>query len=145
MSSLPTCIVADDYAVMRELMRMRLEDMDLARVVGEAAHCAGAVELIRQMAPALALVDLRMPGGSGLGVIEDLRASGCTTRLVLFSACHDDAIVDAARTAGADAYISKDLPGPVFELAVRQVLAGAPFVAAIDAAPLDALTPAAAA
>lgn len=131
MHDLPTCILADDHALIRDAMRIRLEDLELMEVVGESSHCAGAAELIRMLRPTLALVDLRMPGGGGLQLVEDLRTEGCETMLVVFSACRDAAMVSAARTVGADAYIAKDLGASAFAEALALVLAGSGFVCAI--------------
>lgn len=136
MPSLPTCILVDDHAVVREALRTRIEELGILDVVGEASHCPGAIELIRRVRPTLALVDLRLPGGTGLNVVERLRQEGCATLLVIFSACGDPAVAASAQSVGADAFLTKDLPGTSFRHALEAVLSGRPFLSAIgDAIP----------
>lgn len=126
--TLPTCILADDHEVIREVLAMRLEDSGLVDLVGQAASCPAAVDLICSMRPDIAYVDVRMPGGTGIDVIHRVRALGLDTRIMVFSACHDLSMVNAAREAGASGFLIKDAPPGVFVAALERMLAGDPFV-----------------
>jgi DNA-binding NarL/FixJ family response regulator len=128
----PTCIVADDHALIREVLRLRLEDLELVEIVGEASNWVEAVDLVQAARPTIALLDLRMPGGNGLQMIEQLRAGDTRSKLIVFSACRESGMVTQARVAGADAFIAKDVPGSVFAGLLRSVIDGSPFLSAID-------------
>jgi len=130
MASLPTCIIADDHAVMRDVIRMRLEAGALVEVVGEAADGVEALDLIRSVRPRLALVDLRMPAASGIDVARSVDAEGLATRVVIVSARIDEGMVASAREAGAHGYVAKDATHATFMSVLESALRGDGFAVA---------------
>ena len=86
---LPTCVLADDNAIIREVLALRVEDTGLVEVIGEACNCPSAVELIEELRPDVAFVDVRIPGGTGLEVVACVRALVLDTRIMVFSASRD--------------------------------------------------------
>src|SRR5690349_4946001 len=98
-------LICDDEPALRELLRISLTgDYD----VEEAADTAAAAEAVARFAPDLILLDLMMPGESGLDLIERLRRSPAPSPAILvISAFATDDDRDAAQAAGADSFLAK--------------------------------------
>lgn len=116
-----TVLVADDHAVVREGIRHVLSDVQGFDVVGEAASGAEAVQLAAQFDPNVVLLDVSMPGGTGLEVIGDVLRVAPQARVLILSV-HDEAeyVLQAVR-AGAHGYLRKDSSPNDLRDAVRAV------------------------
>jgi DNA-binding NarL/FixJ family response regulator len=102
-------MLAEDHQVVREGLRALLSGDQEIELVGEAADGISALELAERLAPDLVVMDLGLPGLSGVEVTRRLRKSRPETRVVVLS-MHDDApTVDAALHAGARGYVLKGL------------------------------------
>jgi CheY-like chemotaxis protein len=99
-------LICDDEPLLRELMRTALVG---TYAIEEAGSVDQAIEVARRFKPDIALVDVMMPGGSGLDIIRQLKSdSGLAhARCIVVSAFTSEADRDEARAAGADAFISK--------------------------------------
>ena len=104
-----TLVLADDHAIVREGLAS-LCDSHGFRVLGQCADGAAAVEMILDKQPEFAILDLNMPGISGIEVIRKLRGAGSNTKLMILSISRDETAVMEALRAGADAYLLKDGP-----------------------------------
>ncbi|WP_058234740.1 response regulator [Devriesea agamarum] len=98
-------LIADDHAAVRAGLRLIVETADGLEVVGEVCDGPSAVELAKTVPADIALVDVRMPGATGIGITPDLRALGVKV-LVISSFDLDDYVLAALR-AGADGYLVK--------------------------------------
>lgn len=114
-------LVADDHAVVREGIRHVLSEAHGFDVVGEAASGAEAVKLAAECQPDVVLLDVSMPGGTGLEVIGDARRAAPQARVLILSV-HDEAeyVLQAVR-AGAHGYLRKDSSPNDLREAVRAV------------------------
>ena len=109
MNSVPlTIVVADDHPLFRAGIVRALDEDPRFAVVGEAADGPTAERLIVERAPALALLDLRMPGRDALGVLGRLRHSEPAVTVVVLTSYTDASLVHSAMDAGATAYVAKD-------------------------------------
>ena len=100
-------LLADDHAVVREGYRRLLEDEPGIRVVGEAGNAAQACELARTLAPDVVVMDIALPGASGIEATRRLLKDQPHLRVLVFS-MYDDAIyARRALEAGALGYLSK--------------------------------------
>ncbi len=115
-------VIADDHPVFRAGLRLLLEDSGLD-VVGEAADGHGARDAVLREHPAVALLDLQMPGLTGVGVTRRLRHESAAAVLVL-SMVEADEMVLAAIRAGARGYLLKGAGQEEIERAVRSVVSG---------------------
>jgi two-component system, sensor histidine kinase ChiS len=118
----PTILICDDEPTLRELMRVSLGD---GYSYAEAADVAEAIELAESLRPDLVLLDVMMPGGSGLSVLEHLRSvPGLQeTPVVVVSAFTADRDHLAAYDAGADGFLKKPFDPDELESLVQQLLA----------------------
>jgi DNA-binding NarL/FixJ family response regulator len=120
-------LVVDDHSVVREGIRHVLEGGDGFQVVAEAANGAEALERAAGAHPDVVLLDLSMPGASGLDVVRQLRARHPDTRILILSV-HDDReyVIESVRV-GAHGYLRKDSSPADIRQAIRAVHAGDSF------------------
>ena len=117
-------LVCDDHAVVREGIRHVLAGEPGFEVVAEAANGEQALALAAQYRPDVVVLDVTMPGESGLRVAPKLRAAVPESRVLILS-MHDNAeYVREGVRAGASGYLLKDSAAAELRLAVRAVHAG---------------------
>jgi DNA-binding NarL/FixJ family response regulator len=104
--------IADDHDGYRDGMARLIEDHPELEVVGQAADGDAALEAVVLLQPDIALLDIRMPGLSGLEVCRRLHADGSapSTRIVLITGTPDRTITAQAAEAGAVALLAKETP-----------------------------------
>lgn len=116
--------IVEDHPVFREGLRQLVNRERDLNVCGEAADCAHALEAIPRLDPDLVLVDLTLPGESGLELIEELRIVDPKIKLLVVS-MHDEALyADRVLRAGGDGYIMKQEDPEEIVYAIRDVLSG---------------------
>jgi two-component system nitrate/nitrite response regulator NarL len=108
MSGPLTIVVADDHPLFRAGIVRALDEDPRFVVVGEAADGSTAERMIVERAPALALIDLRMPGRDGLELLARLRHHEPPVTMVVLTSYTDASLVHSAMDAGAAAYVAKD-------------------------------------
>jgi two-component system NarL family response regulator len=140
-------LVADDHLVMRLGLDTLLNAEPDMTVVGEAANGQQVIELYRTHRPDVTLMDLRMPGVSGVTAIRTLCAEHPDARIIVLTVHKGDEAVYQAIEAGARGYVLKDAPPEDIVSAIRAVHAGRRFIPPEVAAQIaerlryDALTP----
>ena len=117
-------IIADDHAVVRQGIRAVLEEVDGLEVVAEAGDGDEALALAQEKAPDVVVLDVTMPGKTGLEVAKELRDAGSGVRVLILS-MHDEPeyVLEAVR-AGADGYVLKDMAPAELRAAVTAVHEG---------------------
>lgn len=116
--------IVEDHPVFREGMVQMLGSETGLEVCGEAGNAERAFPAIVRLKPDLVLVDITLPGKSGLELIREIRAVDRTVKLLVVS-MHDEAIyADRVLRAGADGYIMKQEDFPEIIRAIRDVLSG---------------------
>ena len=103
-----SAIIADDEELARTELRFLLEEIGDVEVIGTAANGLEAVELIRKLDPALAFLDIQMPGLDGLSVVRRLQEQDIEPPHVVFSTAWDRFAVEAFRLKAMD-YILKPI------------------------------------
>jgi len=122
-------LLADDHPVVREGLAAILSRQDDMEVVAQAGDGDQAIELFRRVRPDLAILDLRMPGASGVEAIARLRREFPAARLLVLTTFDGDADVRRALQAGADGYLLKQMSAAELVAAVRAAAAGRRVVA----------------
>lgn len=117
-------VLADDHAIVRGGIRALLARAEDVAVVGEAATGEQALQLVATLRPDVLVLDVEMPGVSGAEVVQRLRESGASVRVLVLSAYDADAYVETLLKAGVAGYLIKDeAPDHIVE-AVRGVARG---------------------
>ena len=106
--SRPTVVVGDDHPMYREGVVRAMKETGRIDVVAEVGDGRAALDAIREHQPAVALLDLRMPGLDGLAVVTAVVRDDLPTRVLLLSATEDPATVYEALAAGAAGYLTKE-------------------------------------
>lgn len=119
-----TVLIVDDHTVVRQGLRLLLEAQSDLRVVGEAADGAEALVMTAALTPDVVLLDLIMPGMSGLDVLRQLQATPSPSRILVLTSSLEDHIVAQALQAGAHGYLLKTSRSTDMLEAIRQVGAG---------------------
>jgi DNA-binding NarL/FixJ family response regulator len=101
-------------------------------VVGAVKDGRAALEAARTLRPDVIVLDISMPGMSGLEVAGRLHRAGSTAALVILTVHDEEEVVLAARAAGAIGYVVKPRLASDLTLAVHEALAGRPFVSPIS-------------
>ena len=123
-------LVVDDHAVVREGIRHVLMSDGGFDVVGEASTGAEAVELSARFAPDVVVLDLTMPGMSGLDAAPQIRQAAPNARLLVLSIHdHEEYVLQRVR-AGAEGYLRKDSSPAELRGAIRAVHEGRSFFSA---------------
>ena len=117
-------LVADDHMIVRTGIRHVLESEAGFEVVGEAANGSEALSLAAKLRPDVVVLDISMPGESGLQLAAQLRDSSPEPRVLILS-MHDNAeyVLESVR-AGADGYLLKDTAATELRSAIRAVCRG---------------------
>ncbi|MDX6277106.1 MAG: hypothetical protein QOJ72_1234 [Nocardioidaceae bacterium] len=119
-----TLLLVDDHPVVRDGLRGMCESEPDFRVVGEASDGIEAVQLAKELRPDVVLMDLRMPGGSGVEAIAALAAAGSSANVLVLTTYDTDRDIMAALDAGATGYLLKDAPRDELFGAIRAAAAG---------------------
>jgi DNA-binding NarL/FixJ family response regulator len=104
-----TVVLADDHAIVREGIASLCAAHGM-RILGQCAEGATALELVTSLRPDFAILDLHMPGMTGVEVIRRLRMTGSSAKLLILSISREESTVMEALRAGADGYLLKDGP-----------------------------------
>ncbi len=117
-------LIADDQALVRGGFRMILDAQEEIEVVGEAEDGQEAIELVRELAPDLVLMDIRMPRLDGLQATKRIVTAAPSTRVLVLTTFDADEIVYEALNAGAAGFLLKSAPPERLVEAVRLVNEG---------------------
>ena len=117
-------MIVDDHPLVRTGFAQLIGDTPDLKVCGEAADMANALKLIESTSPDLAIIDLSLAGGSGLDLIEHIKARG-RNMLMLVASMHEESLyAERVLAAGARGYINKQEAQDKIIQAIRQVLNG---------------------
>jgi DNA-binding NarL/FixJ family response regulator len=133
-------VIADDHPVVRQGLAVLLDVQDDIQLVGEASDGLAAVRLTVQEAPDVLVLDLKLPGLDGLGVLNELRARGAPSRVLVLTSASGPTGPALALQAGAVGFLYKDVDPDALVRAIRSVHDGHTVLAA-DAADLVAARP----
>jgi two-component system response regulator DevR len=114
----------DDHEIVRRGIANLLTSEGDIEVVGEAGTAAEALARIPASRPDIAVLDARLPDGSGIDVCRDIRSGHPTIRCLILTSYDDNDAVFAAVMAGASGYLLKEVRGASLVDAIRQVAAG---------------------
>jgi two-component system, NarL family, response regulator NreC len=121
-------LIVDDHQLVRSGLRRLLEGEEDIAVEDEAGNAYDAVRLARLHKPDVILLDVVMPGGSGLDAIADIRSAAPDAKILTLSMQDDPSYVRQAFAAGASGYVLKEAADDELLAAVREVAGGGSYV-----------------
>lgn len=154
MNDAVTVFLLDDHEIVRRGLADLLEHEEGITVVGEAAIATGTAEAILASGATVAVLDGRLPDGSGIDVCRDVKSANPDIGCLILTSYDDDEAVLAAVLAGANGYLLKEVRATRLVEAIRRVSAGESLLdpavtervlrranGATASSPLDGLTP----
>lgn len=117
-------MVVDDHPLVRQGVRSLLSNYADFEVVGEADSGASALERVGDLAPDVILLDIRMPGETGVEVLRRLRHAAPEAKVLMLTSFDDDEYVTGALRAEAHGYVLKSVSDETLAHAVRTVYRG---------------------
>ena len=121
-------VLADDHNIVREGIAAILSAEPDIEVVGQASDGVQAVEMIRDLRPDVAIVDMNMPKLHGVEVIRRTRKFNTQIRMGVLSINKDQKLVSEALRVGANAYLVKDGPGRHLVEAIHMIMDGGMYI-----------------
>ncbi|OUR71130.1 DNA-binding response regulator [Methylophaga sp. 41_12_T18] len=114
-------LLVDDHEIVRAGVRRLLEQDQRLKVIADASNGEQAYQLVNELKPDIVVLDMIMPGMSGLETLRRIHRRDSTIKVIIFSMHNDAAYASQALTAGAKAYIAKtdditDLPKAIFRV-----------------------------
>ncbi len=123
-------LVVDDHAVVRQGVRQILSEQFQDAVIGEAASAQEMMEQMRKHTWDVVVLDVGMPGKSGLDALKDLKQASPKLPVLVLSAYPEDQLARRMLKAGAAGYLNKDSAPNELVRALRKILGGGKFVSA---------------
>ena len=117
-------LIADDHVVVRNGIIKSLMACFPDAGFGEAGNAADVMRLVYERKWDLIILDISMPGRSGMEVLKEIKENFPKTPVIIFSMYPEDQFAVRSFKAGASAYLNKDISSQELEIAVRKVLRG---------------------
>ncbi len=121
-------VIADDHGIVRSGIRLLLERQEDLEVIAEAADGIEAREVVVRERPDLAILDVKMPGLTGLQATREIKAQTPETNVLILSMHDDERYLFEALRAGASGYVLKSQADTDLLDAIRSVERGEPFL-----------------
>jgi DNA-binding NarL/FixJ family response regulator len=128
-----TVLICDDHPLFRQGLRRLLETVAEFKIVGEVDRADEVAPAASKSSPDVVVLDLELPGGSGIAAVEALHEQAPQTRVLMLSGFSDPARVRAALRAGASGYVLKNAPPQEIIDSIRRVAAGRSVLAPVSA------------
>ena len=123
MTEVPTrVLLIDDHDLIRQGLARAFERHDDFDVAGQAASVGEGLRLFAALKPVVVITDVRLPDGTGLDLVKQLRSEGHETGVVVLTMYAGDEQLFAALEAGASAFVAKDAPSDEVVAAARHAL-----------------------
>jgi DNA-binding NarL/FixJ family response regulator len=123
-------VIADDHAIVREGLKRIVEAVPDLEVVGEAADGTEVMQRVRDLEFQVLVLDLSMPGRSGMELIKLVKAEKPGLRILVLSMHQEMQYAVRAIKSGASGYLTKESAPALLEQAIRKVAAGGAYVSA---------------
>ncbi len=117
-------MVVDDHPIVRQGVRSLLSNYADFEIVGEAESGSTALRQVGDLAPHVVLLDIRMPGVTGIDLVKQLRQIAPETKVLMLTSFDDSEYVTGALRAGAHGYVLKSVSDETLVSAIRAVYFG---------------------
>jgi DNA-binding NarL/FixJ family response regulator len=124
----PKILVVDDHEIVREGIRTLLaRSRSDWEICGEASNAAEALQAVKNLQPDIIILDITMPGTSGLEVAQRLKSMGMPSRILIFTMHESEWLATEVRDVGAQGYVLKSQAARDLVVAIERILAGGTF------------------
>jgi DNA-binding NarL/FixJ family response regulator len=123
-------VIADDHAIVREGLKRIVSDAADLQVVGEAADGTEVLQRVRELQFDVLVLDLSMPGRSGMELIKLVKAERPRLRILVLSMHQETQYAVRAIRSGASGYLTKESAPAQLEQALRKIAAGGAYISA---------------
>ena len=123
-------VIADDHAIVREGLKRIVSTVPDLELVGEAANGTEVMERVRQLAFDVLVLDLSMPGRSGMELIKLVKAEQPRLRILVLSMHQEMQYAVRAIKSGASGYLTKESAPALLEQAIRKIAGGGAWISA---------------
>lgn len=117
-------LIVDDHPAVREALALRISRHSDLQVCGEAEEMGEALQLISELKPEVAVIDIGLKMGNGLDLIKRVKAHGDSVKMLVWSMYQESHYAERVLQAGALGYITKDQATSKIVDAIRRVLSG---------------------
>lgn len=121
-------LIADDHPIVRSGLKQLITATPDIRVAGEASSGSQVMETLRKETFDIILLDMTMPGFSGIDLITRVRAQVPKMPILILSMCNEGQMIKRALQAGANGYLTKDSEPELLMDAIRKTAAGRRFI-----------------
>jgi len=121
-------LIADDHAIVREGLKRILADDSSVETIAEASDGQEAARLVRLHKPDVVLLDISMPGRSGIDALADIQSACARTRILILSMHPEDQYAIRCLRDGADGYLTKESAPELLLGAIRKIHSGGKYV-----------------
>lgn len=121
-------LIADDHSVVRKGLKQVLIDLNIFSTIEEAQDGYEALEKIKKIPYDFVILDISMPGLSGLDILQELKILGIKRNILVLSVHPQSQYAIRALRMGANGYLSKDSAFNEIELAIQKTLAGQKYI-----------------
>ncbi|MFM1873413.1 MAG: hypothetical protein RL398_2835 [Planctomycetota bacterium] len=117
-------VLIDDQAMVRAAFKSLLERVSHFQVIGDAGNARDGIELVEKLRPDVVVLDITMPGLSGIDAVAPIKSASSHTKVLMASQHEGMKFVQQALQAGADGYLSKDSEPEELALAIESICRG---------------------
>ncbi len=121
-------LIVDDHAIVREGLKRILADDSTVETIAEASDGQEAARLVRLHKPDVVLLDISMPGRSGIDALADIQSASAGTRILILSMHPEDQYAIRCLRDGADGYLTKESAPELLLEAIRKIHSGGKYV-----------------
>jgi DNA-binding NarL/FixJ family response regulator len=121
-------VLADDHRIVRAGLKEILADTDDIEVVGEAGNGHEAMACVRELAFDVLVLDMSMPGRSGIELVRQVKAEKARVRILILSMHSEEQYAVRALRAGASGYLTKEGAADELVAAIRRIAAGGAYI-----------------
>lgn len=114
-------VLVDDHEVVRLGLKTLLERHPQFEVVGEAGNARDAIDLVSRIKPDVVLMDIRLPGASGIEACEEITKNNPNSKVIMLTSYAEDEMLFSAIRAGASGYVLKQIGGEDLVKAIESV------------------------
>jgi two-component system, NarL family, invasion response regulator UvrY len=120
-------IIADDHSIVRRGIAEIISEMQNVKIVGEVADGAELLSLISEKEPDLVIMDISMPGRSGIEILSELKSQRENLKILILSMHSEEKYGLRVLKSGADGYLSKEVAAEQLPKAIMKIMGGGKF------------------